>query len=51
MIHDESLAEADDQVCGICGMDFEDHAEEFNIKLMQYNQLLQECFNSEHGES
>ena len=40
VVHDESLQDGEDQVCGICGMDYEDHAEDFNVQLMHYNQLL-----------
>lgn len=31
VVHDESLQDGEDQVCGICGMDYEDHAEDFNV--------------------
>ena len=30
--------------CYICGMELEDHALDFNIDLLFYNNLLQECF-------
>ena len=32
------------RLCFVCGLEFEDHALDFNIDLFHYHDLLQECF-------
>ena len=42
---DEDEVEEDPRdFCYICGMEFEDHALDYNIDLFFHNNLLQECF-------
>ena len=40
----DGVEEDPEAYCYICGMELEDHALDYNIDLLFYNDLLQECF-------
>lgn len=44
----ESAEEEPEVFCFICGLEYEDHALDFNIGLLFYNSLLQDCFLNQH---
>ena len=38
------IEELDSNRCFICGLELEEHALDYNIDLLHYNTMLQECF-------
>ena len=46
----DSVLDEEAGVCLACGLDFEEHAQDMNVDLVYYNQLLQDCFQSEHED-